>query len=79
MDHKWGYRRHGCPEAVHHGSVSELRLLDSLRHNKLLSLEVNWGRETRSPLPKFIDTGTIVVDKGNVDEFVRQAQDSKDN
>jgi ribose transport system substrate-binding protein len=54
-----------------------LRILDSLHHNKLPSLEVNLGRETRSPLPKFIDTGTIVVDKGNVDEFVRQAEDSK--
>ena len=48
-----------------------LRLLDSLRHNKLPSLEINWAQDTRSPLPKSIDTGAMLIDKSNVDALIK--------
>lgn len=48
-----------------------LRLLDSLHHQKLPSLDVNWAEDTRSLLPKFIDTGATLIDKSNVDAFIK--------
>jgi ribose transport system substrate-binding protein len=45
--------------------------LDQLRHYKLPSLEVNWAQDTRSPLPSFIDTGATLIDKNNVEAFLK--------
>lgn len=50
-----------------------LRLLDSLHHDKLSSLEMNWRRDARSPLPDSVDTGAILIDKSSVDEFLKTA------
>ena len=47
------------------------KLLDQLYHHKLPSLEVNWAQDARSPLPSFIDTGTTLIDKNNVDAFLK--------
>jgi ribose transport system substrate-binding protein len=46
-------------------------VLDMLHHYKLPSLEGNWAQDTRSPLPVFIDTGATLIDKGNVDAFLK--------
>jgi ribose transport system substrate-binding protein len=50
-----------------------LRLLDSLHHSKLASLDRSkWAESPESPMPAFVDTGTTLVDKTNVQAFVKQ-------
>lgn len=51
-----------------------LRLLDSLHHNKLPSLTVDWAKDTKSLLPKFIDTGATLIDRNNVADFERSGR-----
>ncbi len=48
-----------------------LKVLDMIYHQKPPSLQVNWAEDTRSPFPNFVDTGATLVDKGNVDAFVK--------
>jgi ribose transport system substrate-binding protein len=52
---------------AHYGTLA----LDSLHHYKLPSLDGNWTQDTRSPLPVFIDTGATLIDKSNVDAFLK--------
>ncbi len=49
------------------------RVLDQLHHHKLASLTLDWTQDTRSPLPNFIDTGSTLIDKKNVDAFLKTA------
>jgi ribose transport system substrate-binding protein len=53
-----------------------LRMLDDLHHHKPKTLDENWSHDTLSPLPSFVDTGALLVDKSNVDEFIRQRQNA---
>lgn len=46
-------------------------MLDNLHHYKLPSLDGNWAQDTRSPLPTFVDTGAVLIDKSNVDAFLK--------
>ena len=46
-------------------------VLDTIYHYKLPSLTGNWAQDTRSPLPVFIDTGATLIDKSNVDAFLK--------
>jgi ribose transport system substrate-binding protein len=52
---------------AHYGTI----MLDSLHHYKLPSLDGNWAQDTRSPLPVFVDTGVTLIDKSNVDAFLK--------
>lgn len=52
-----------------------LRLLDDLYHNPLPNMNANWSEDSFSPLPVFIDTGTALIDKSNVQAF-QEAQKS---
>ncbi len=52
---------------AHFGTLT----LDMLHHYKLPSLVGNWTEDTRSPLPVFIDTGATLIDKSNVDAFLK--------
>jgi ribose transport system substrate-binding protein len=49
------------------------QVLDQLHHHKPASLTLNWDKDTRSPLPNFIDTGATLIDKSNVDAFLKTA------
>ena len=49
------------------------KVLDDLYHNKLPSLGANFAADTRAPVPVFIDTGGTLIDKSNVDEFLKSA------
>jgi ribose transport system substrate-binding protein len=51
-----------------------LKVLDDLYHHKLSSLNTDWSKDSFSPVPAFIDTGSSVVDKTNVENFVREKQ-----
>jgi ribose transport system substrate-binding protein len=46
-------------------------ILDMVHHYKLPSLDANWTQDTRSPLPVFVDTGATLIDKSNVDAFMK--------
>ena len=48
-----------------------VHVLDDLHHNKLQSLDHDWGKDPRSPLPNFVDTGATLIDKSNVDQFTQ--------
>ena len=50
-----------------------LELLDSIHHNK--SLEQGGATNTFATLPVFVDTGSTMIDKSNVADFIK-AQDS---
>jgi ribose transport system substrate-binding protein len=57
-----------------------LMMLDHLYHHKLPSLERDWARDSFAPIPAFIDTGSDLIDKSNVDRFAaseRSAQSEK--
>ena len=47
-----------------------LKMLDDLYHHKLSSLETDWSKDSFSPIPAFVDTGSALVDKANVDSFI---------
>ncbi len=48
-----------------------LKVLDVIHHQKPPTLQLNWAEDTRSPFPNFVDTGATLVDKSNVDAFVK--------
>ena len=52
-----------------------LRALDDLYHTKLPSLDTDWSKDSFSPLPAFVNTGSALIDKDNVQAF-QQAQKS---
>lgn len=51
-----------------------LRALDAIHHYPPRSLQVDFVTNTFSPFPVFVDTGTALVDKDNVDRYMRSAQ-----
>jgi ribose transport system substrate-binding protein len=52
-----------------------LKMVDDLYHNKITPLDSNWAQDAFSPIPTFVDTGTTLIDKSNVDSFLK-ARDS---
>jgi ribose transport system substrate-binding protein len=49
-----------------------LKALDDLHHYPLKPLARDYGSDAQSPFPAFVDTGTSLVDKSNVDKFLGQ-------
>jgi ribose transport system substrate-binding protein len=47
-----------------------LKLLDNLHHEQLGNLNSDWAHDAFSPVPAFVDTGSALVDKSNVDAFI---------
>jgi ribose transport system substrate-binding protein len=45
------------------------KLLDDLHHHPPSPLDNSWAQNAQSPVPTFVDTGTFVVDKTNVDSL----------
>lgn len=48
-----------------------MQMLDNLYHHKPPSLDKDWSIDNYSPLPSFVDTGSDLIDKSNVDSFVQ--------
>ncbi len=48
-----------------------LKMLDDLHHHKITPLDGNWSQNANSPIPNFVDTGSMLIDKDNVDAFIR--------
>ena len=51
-----------------------LEMLDNLYHHKPASLEEDWAKDSFSPIPSFVDTGSGLIDKTNVDAFIRAGE-----
>lgn len=49
-----------------------LKMLDELYHHKLASLTADWATDSFAPIPAFVDTGSSLVDKSNVDAFAQE-------
>jgi ribose transport system substrate-binding protein len=47
-----------------------LKMLDDLHHEHLSKLDSDWSHDSFAPVPAFVDTGSAVVDKSNVDAFL---------
>lgn len=53
-----------------------LKLLDDVHHHKPTPLIANWAQDSFSRFPTFVDTGASLIDKTNVDTFIKQSQSS---
>jgi ribose transport system substrate-binding protein len=51
-----------------------LKMVDDVHHSKI-PLDANFAQDSFSPLPTFVDTGVTLIDKSNVDTFLK-ARDS---
>jgi ribose transport system substrate-binding protein len=47
-----------------------LKMLDDLHRHKPRSLDVGWAKDPFAPVPTFVNTGVIWIDKQNLDAFV---------
>lgn len=48
-----------------------LEMLDNLYHQKPGSLDKDWAKDSFAPIPSFVDTGSALIDKSNVDAFMQ--------
>ena len=48
-----------------------MEMLDVLYHHKPSSLESDWSKDSFAPIPSFVDTGSGLIDKTNVDAFTQ--------
>ena len=51
-----------------------MQMLDNLYHQKPPSLETEWSKDSFAPIPSFVDTGSALIDKNNVDSFLQAKQ-----
>jgi ribose transport system substrate-binding protein len=54
-----------------------LKTLDEIHHYAPKSLHTDWGVDSFSPYPVFVDTGTAQVDKNNVDIYIHSAAEAQ--
>jgi ribose transport system substrate-binding protein len=48
-----------------------MQMLDNLYHHKPSSLDKDWSKDSFAPIPGFVDTGSDLIDKSNVESFVQ--------
>lgn len=51
-----------------------MQMLDNLYHHKPPSLVTDWSKDSFAPIPSFVDTGSALIDKSNVDSFLQAKQ-----
>jgi ribose transport system substrate-binding protein len=51
-----------------------MQMLDNLYHHKPSSLVTDWSKDSFAPIPSFVDTGSALIDKSNVDSFLQTKQ-----
>jgi ribose transport system substrate-binding protein len=51
-----------------------MQMLDNLYHHKPASLETDWSTDAFAPIPTFVDTGSELIDRSNVDAFLQAQQ-----
>jgi ribose transport system substrate-binding protein len=47
-------------------------MLDHLYHHKIGKLNNEWATDSFAPIPAFVDTGSSLIDKSNVDAFLQE-------
>ena len=47
-----------------------MQMLDNLYHHKPPSLDADWGKDGYAPIPMFVDTGSDLIDKANIQSFI---------
>lgn len=47
-------------------------MLDHLYHHKIGKLDNDWATNSFAPIPAFVDTGSSLIDKSNVDAFLQE-------
>jgi ribose transport system substrate-binding protein len=55
-------------------AFTAVKMLDDIHHHKPASLDRRWALDPFSPIPAFVDTGATLIDKSNVEEFIREHQ-----
>jgi len=55
------------------------KLLDDLHHHPPKPLTGNWAEDATAPVPMFVDTGTFIVDKTNVANFLQENKSPSTN
>jgi ribose transport system substrate-binding protein len=53
-----------------------LKQLDDI-HHYLVDMKKDYGTDSFSPFPRFVDTGVSLVDKVNVDLFLQSRQEAQ--
>jgi ribose transport system substrate-binding protein len=48
-----------------------MQMLDTLYHHKPPSLDGDWSKDIYAPVPSFVDTGSGLIDKTNLDSFLQ--------
>jgi ribose transport system substrate-binding protein len=48
-----------------------MQMLDNLYHHKPPSLDRDWAKDGYAPVPSFVDTGSALIDKSNVESFIQ--------
>ncbi|MGC2185860.1 MAG: substrate-binding domain-containing protein [Terriglobales bacterium] len=56
-----------------------LKMLDDLYHHKLSTLTNDWAKDSFAPIPAFVDTGSSLVDKTNVDALIAASKSVTSN
>jgi hypothetical protein len=51
-----------------------MQMLDNLYHHKPPSLDTDWSKDSFAPIPSFVDTGSALIDKSNVESFLQAKQ-----
>jgi ribose transport system substrate-binding protein len=51
-----------------------MQMLDNLYHHRPPSLDTDWSKDSFAPIPSFVDTGSALIDKSNVDSFLQAKQ-----
>ncbi|MGA2389569.1 MAG: substrate-binding domain-containing protein [Candidatus Sulfotelmatobacter sp.] len=51
-----------------------MQMLDNLYHHKPSNLETDWSKDSFAPIPSFVDTGSALIDKTNVDSYLQAKQ-----
>ena len=47
-----------------------LKMIDDLHHSGVKNFNSDWAHDSFAPVPAFVDTGSALVDKSNVDAFI---------
>jgi ribose transport system substrate-binding protein len=47
-----------------------MQMLDKLYHHKPPSLDADWAKDGYAPIPMFVDTGSDLIDKANIQSFI---------
>ncbi|HTS06564.1 MAG TPA: substrate-binding domain-containing protein [Candidatus Eisenbacteria bacterium] len=48
-----------------------MQMLDNVYHHKPSSLDRDWSKDSYAPIPSFVDTGSDLIDKSNVEGFIQ--------